>query len=119
MSSEELLRNYFKVEMTRDIDAVLDLYAPDATFQTPERIRRGRAEIRSFYEDAAHRFPHLDVTIVNAFDRGDWADGEWDATMSGPDTGELRLQGVNVTRFEGGRIAEVRSYYDSSAYLPS
>lgn len=117
MTPDALLRRYFTVEMTRDIDAILDLYTHDATFRTPERTRAGREEIRPFYEDAAARFPDLDVQVLTSFAKGEWAVVEWDARMRGPEAGEFALAGVNVARFEDERLAEVRSYYDTGTYL--
>lgn len=116
MNSEDLLRRYFTVEQTRDVDAVLALYAPDATFRTPDALRTGHAEIRPFYEDAVARFPTLEVEIVNAFCSGDWATAEWSARMSGADGVVVPLTGVNVARFADGLLAEVRSYYDTGTY---
>jgi ketosteroid isomerase-like protein len=116
VNSADVLRRYFEVEMTRDIDAILDLYSPDAVFATPDAVRRGRAEIRPFYEDAAHRFPHLDVKVTVAFSDGQLAVAEWDAVMSGPEAGTLSLAGANVARIVDGLIVDVRSYYDTSSY---
>jgi ketosteroid isomerase-like protein len=117
MSPEELLRRYFSVEMERDVEKILALYTPMATFATPERLRNGREEIRPFYEDAVERFPTLAVQITNAFDHGDWAVAEWSAEMTGTDGSVVPLSGVNVARFEHDLLAEVRSYYDTGAYL--
>jgi ketosteroid isomerase-like protein len=102
--------------MTRDIDAVMALYARDAVFTTPDAVRRGHDQIRPFYEDAALRFPKLDVEIVRAFCDGPDAVAEWSAMMSGPEAGTLELSGVNVAHVENDLIVDVRSYYDTSSY---
>lgn len=119
MDPASVLRQYFTIEMTRDIDAILGLYASDAVFATPDAVRRGHHEIRPFYEDAARRFPELDVKVVLAFSDGENAVTEWSAVMSGPEAGTLSLSGVNVARVVGGLLVDVRSYYDTSSYSPS
>ena len=119
MTPEQLLRRYFQVEMTRDVEQILALYAPAATFQTPDLLRTGHAEIRPFYSDAAERFPRLRVEITNAFGEGDWAAAEWSAVVVGTDGRALPLSGVNLAHFEDELIVEARSYYYTSSYLSS
>jgi ketosteroid isomerase-like protein len=115
----EVLRHYFQVEMTRDVEAIVALYAPMATFETPDQLRRGHPEIRPFYIDAAARFPVLRVEVTHAFDHGEWGLAEWSAVMVSPAGEQLSLRGANVAKVENGLLVEIRSYYDSGSYLPS
>lgn len=118
MSSAKVLDLYFRTEMTRDVEAVLDLFAPGAVFQTPDAVRTGRDEIRPFYEDAAKRFPHLSVSVTRAFNDGAFEIVEWSAVMTGLEGQPVPLEGVNVARVDTElmRIEAMRSYYDVSSY---
>jgi ketosteroid isomerase-like protein len=118
MVKARVLDRYFRTEMTRDVDAILGLFTPEAVFQTPDRARRGREEIRPFYEDAVERFPGLKVSITRAFNDGLFEIAEWSAAMNDPEGSELALDGVNIARTDAEhmQIVEMRSYYDASAY---
>ncbi len=37
MVKARVLDRYFRTEMTRDVDAILGLFTPEAVFQTPDR----------------------------------------------------------------------------------
>jgi uncharacterized protein (TIGR02246 family) len=118
MSSARVLDLYFKTEMTRDLEAILGLFAEDAVFQTPDALRKGRDEIRPFYEDAARRFPQLSVSLTRAFTVGSFEIGEWSALMTDPEGRQVPLEGVNIARVDAqsSTIQEMRSYYDVSSY---
>jgi uncharacterized protein (TIGR02246 family) len=118
MGAAKVLDRYFRTEMTRDIEAILELFAPGAVFQTPDRVRRGREEIRPFYEDAVERFPTLVVTIVRSFNDGVFEIAEWTAVMTEPKGSELALEGANIARVDSEhmQVLEMRSYYDTGAY---
>jgi ketosteroid isomerase-like protein len=117
MRPTEVLRSYHAVEMTRDVDAILAHFADDATLQTPDRIRTGRAEIQEFYVDASTRFPGLRVAVVQSVDEGEWGVTAWSSVMTDQNGAELPLEGVLLARVHDGKIVEARSYYDTGAYL--
>ncbi|MCG3776805.1 MAG: hypothetical protein JW395_3676 [Nitrospira sp.] len=116
MAPHEVMISYFEAEMTRSVDAIMEFFAVDAVFTTPDRVYSGTDEIRRFYEDSASRFVDLEVTIVTALSRGDQGVVEWGATLGGRDGSSLQLSGVNVARVADGRICAVRSYYDAASY---
>lgn len=113
---QDVLRAYFATEMNRDVDSIMEFYAPDARFTGPNEVREAHGEIRPFYEDSCARFPGLDVTVVTSFDSGENAVAEWSATLTGPAGGNLYLKGANVARIVGGKIVDMRSYYDAGRY---
>jgi len=119
VSSARVMDLYFKTEMTRDVDAILGLFAPSAVFQTPDAVRKGHDDIRPFYEDAAKRFPHLSVSVTRAFTDGAFEIAEWSAVMTDPEGREVPLEGVNIAQVdaESSRIDAMRSYYDVSSYV--
>ncbi len=105
--------------MTRDVQAILDMFIPTAVFQTPDEVRSGLASIRPFYEDSVSRFPILEVVVTRSLTDGTWGVAQWSATLR-PLSGEaLLLEGINVAEIANGRIAQMRSYYDVGAYTPS
>ena len=113
--SYQTLATYFTTEMTRDVDAIMARYAPDAVFTTPDAVRRGHEEIREFYLDSCARFPKLDVQVVG-FGVGENAAAEWSAVLTDTDGTALPLRGANVARIVDGLIVEMRAYYDTGSY---
>jgi hypothetical protein len=104
----QAMRNYFAMEMTRNLDLIMATYSCEAVFTTPGTVMRGWDEIRPFYEDSVARFEHLDVQIPISFSDGENGVAEWSAKLTSYDGEELLLSGVNVV--------DVRSYYDVGKY---
>lgn len=115
-SPAEVLRNYFATEMGRDLESIMEFYSPEARFTGPNESRVGHSEIRPFYEDSCDRFPGLHVNVATCFDQGEDAVAEWFATLTDPNGVALELKGVNVARIFGGKIIDMRSYYDAGRY---
>jgi ketosteroid isomerase-like protein len=116
VTSGDVLRRYFEVEMTRNVDAILDMFIPTAVFQTPDQVRSGRAAIKPFYEDSVSRFSILEVVVKRALTDGPWGAAEWSATLRPLSGDVLLLEGINIAEIADGRIVQMRSYYDVSAY---
>jgi ketosteroid isomerase-like protein len=112
----QAMRNYFAMEMTRNLDLIMATYSCEAVFTTPGTVMRGWDEIRPFYEDSVARFEHLDVQIPISFSDGENGVAEWSAKLTSYDGEELLLSGVNVARVVDGLIVDVRSYYDVGKY---
>ena len=108
----EISESYWAAECRRDIDAVMEHYHADATYEDAGGLRRGAAEIRAAYEDSASAYPGLEVAIVREFAAGDGAALEFDAVLIDADGGRHRIRGVNVVLVRDGRFVSVRSYED-------
>ena len=115
-SPREVAESYWRAECTRDLDAIMAHYHPDAEFQPAGNLLRGHAEIRTFYEDSVARFPGLECRIVHEISRGDEASLEWDAVLIDHQGVRHPLVGVNVVRVEDGTFRSVRAYFDQSTF---
>ena len=108
----EVSESYWAAECRRDIDGVLAHYHPHGTYEGPDGLRRGHAEIRRAYEDSARDYPGLEVRIVREF-AGTTPDSsalEFDAVLIDPTGKRFRVRGVNVVVVRDGRFVSVRSY---------
>lgn len=115
MSPREVVENYWKVECTRDVDAILACYDPQARLLVPGLgSLSGHEEIRRFYGGSVDRFPVLQVEIVGAFEEGDRGAFEWRSVFKDAAGATFRLKGVNVIRVRGDRLLEVSVYYDQA-----
>jgi ketosteroid isomerase-like protein len=109
----EISESYWAAECRRDLDAVMEHYHPDATYEDGAGLRRGEAEIRAAYEESARLYPGLEVAIVREFPLADRAALEFDAVLIDPAGGRHRVRGVNVVHVRDGRFVSVRSYEDA------
>jgi ketosteroid isomerase-like protein len=112
----EVSESYWAAECRRDIDAVMDHYQPDATYEDGGGRRVGAAAIREAYEASAAAYPGLEVRIVREFTLNeDCGALEFDAVLIDPSGTRFRVRGVNVVELRDGRFASVRSYEDAPA----
>jgi ketosteroid isomerase-like protein len=111
----EVSESYWAAECRRDVDAVMDHYHADGTYEDAGGLRRGAAEIRAAYEASVAAYPGLEVEIVREFilpDDPDTSGLEFDATLIDADGGRFRVRGVNVVSVRDGRFVSVRSFED-------
>lgn len=110
----EFARSYWDAESERDLPGVLAHYSPDAYFLHPGGRLEGHAQIGSYYEQSAARFPGLEVVIVGSVVNGPHAAIEWTATMIDPEGNRKPMSGVNVIKLRDGLFEYVRAYFDPS-----
>jgi ketosteroid isomerase-like protein len=109
----ELSESYWAAECRRDVDAVVEHYHPDGTYEDAGGRRHGHAEIRRAYADSAREYPGLEVRIVREFTATpDCSALEYDATLIDHDGRRFRVLGVNVVVVRDDRLLSVRSYED-------
>ena len=111
----DLGRAYFAAEMSRSLEAVLDLFAAGGKLVTPAGAYTGEG-LAAFYADSIARFPGLDITIAGLVTGSERAAFEWDATFTAAGGATTRLRGVNVFQVAAGRIEEIHAYYDEGSY---
>lgn len=109
----EVSESYWAAECRRDIDGVMAHYHAEATYEGPDGLRRGHAEVRRAYEDSARDYPGLEVRIVREFlGSQDSSALEFDAVLINPAGERFRVRGVNVVVVRDGKFVSVRSYED-------
>lgn len=110
---QRIAENYWRAEESRDLDAILTHYRPDAELIVPEMGRlSGRGQIKKFYELSIQRFPGLQVDILRGFENGNEGAFEWRATFTDHAGRPMVLQGVNVFTITEGMFHSVHVYYD-------
>ncbi|UMG91260.1 nuclear transport factor 2 family protein [Nocardioides sp. TF02-7] len=108
---QELIARYSLARDDRDIDSLLDLFAPDAEFERAGRVVRGREEIREFFLASMRRYDLTNhVTHTQVLDPLPLAPGE-PVTVAGTVTGHAELV------LDGSLHVAAYRYYD--VYTPS
>lgn len=113
MTPRQVVENYWRIECTRDVDAILGCYEREAVLVVPGLGRlAGHGEIRRFYQASVDRFPKLAVEIVGALEQGDRGMFEWRSEFRDHAGATVRSKGVNVIEIAGDRFREVHVYFD-------
>jgi len=109
----QVAESYWAAECTRDLQAVLDFYHPDAVVYPPDGgALHGHEEIRTFYADELDDYPGLEVDIVHEVSNGPEASLEWEAVLIDKEGRRHPFRGVNVVRVRDGKFEWVRAYFD-------
>ena len=115
----EVSESYWAAECRRDIDATVAHYHPEGTYEGPDGLRRGHAEIRRMYQASTRDYPGLEVRIVREFPGAAGTSAiEFDAVLIDHAGARQRIRGVNVVSVRDGRFVAVRSYEDPPVLLP-
>ncbi len=109
----EVSEAYWAAECRRDVDAVMEFYHPDATYEDSGGLRRGHAEVRQAYEDSAQAYPGLEVRILREFTAAPDTSGlEFYAVLIDSAGRRFKVLGVNVVSVRDGKFSSVRSFED-------
>lgn len=135
MSVDENLRvieQYAPAYNARDFEALAQLFEESAVFYAPGRLEplKGRDRIRNAFAATLSIFPDTHYMLEGSFGQGEWVCAQfvWTGTHMGPVPGpggqtipatnrSVRLPFVIIAKFDRGRIAEVREYYDRLSFM--
>ena len=115
VSPADVMRSYWGAECRRDLDGVLEHYAPDALLRDPAGVYRGRAEIARYYQDSMREYPGLEVTIVDEVTAGSRGAFEFEAKLTGADGSGVLVRGLSLVSVREGLIESMHCYEDAPA----
>jgi len=126
--NSELLDRYVERYNAGDLDAVMDLYAEDATQLMPDGIFKGRSAIRERLAQEMKGFSDLAHRVESFVEQGEAFADEW--TFVGTHTGPFRLpdgselpptgkrveiRGMELVQLRDGKIIANNLYCDTMA----
>ena len=126
MSDEGLsvTRRWFETWNRGDLDAFIELYAPDAELTPPASwveagTIKGRPAIRRFFEGLKEAWAGEDVAVLREVSRsGEEVVAQMDWQVRGRSSGiGTHLEITNINTIEGGRIVRQRHYLDHAEAL--
>jgi ketosteroid isomerase-like protein len=79
---QEIFQHHVEALGAEDLDAIVEDYADDAVFITPDGVRRGRDEIRGGFEKLISYVPGAEWTLPTTTFEGDVMLLEWTATSA-------------------------------------
>ncbi|MEJ7569707.1 MAG: nuclear transport factor 2 family protein [Gaiellaceae bacterium] len=110
---EEWLERYRRAWETADADAVVELFADNASYRSSifAEAHVGREAIRAYWERATAAQKALAVQVGRPFVDADRVAAEWWTTME-DEGAEITLPGCLLRRFDAeGRRQELREYW--------
>jgi ketosteroid isomerase-like protein len=113
-SPSDVIRAYWRAEEARDVDRVLEFFAPGAEFV--DRLGRvvGAEELRAFYVASADAFPGAAVEEERILVDGSFAVAQYVAHLTAADGDEKRARVALIVEFDGTRFRRLESYFDGS-----
>jgi steroid delta-isomerase-like uncharacterized protein len=127
-ANKKLLDRYVERYNAGDLDAVMDLYADDATQLMPDGFFEGRDTIRERLAQELNAFSEIAHRVESFVEQGDAFADEWTfvGTHTGPfalpdgsqlpPTGKrVELRGMEFVQVRDGKIVVDNLYYDNMA----
>ena len=120
----DVTRSWFDTWNRGDLDAFIDLYAPDAEMTAPPAwieagTFTGRPAIRRFFEGLKESWAgHDEAVLRELFGAGDTVVSRMNWQVRGRSSGiETQIEVTNVNTIEGGKIIRQRHYLDHAEAL--
>lgn len=108
------MRTYVDRLNAGDLEAVMALYADDASVEDPvgTGARRGTAEIRAFYEMAIASGARLTMSGAQSGSSSDYAAMPVVVDLAQPGMPKMRINVIETMRFnDAGKVIEMRAYW--------
>ena len=99
----------------RDVDAIVDCFAPDYRNETPLHPSRGfvgRDQVRRNWEQILAHVPNLRATVVRRVVSGDTVWSEWEMRGTRRDGAAHLMRGVIIFEVRDRRAASARFYLE-------
>lgn len=104
-------------EQSSDPADLVALFADDAT-ATRLDGRGDRSDVKAFWQEYRGQFDRLSTTFFDAVEGADQVALEWTTEATLADGGPVSYRGVTVLDLAGEKIAALRTYYDTAAFVP-
>jgi ketosteroid isomerase-like protein len=115
MGAEEFTARLQAAVNARDLDALVDCFAPDYRNETPAHPGRGfegREQVRTNWQRLFAGVPDLRADVLRVSREGDAAWSEWEMTGTRPDGSPHLMRGVIIFGLRDGRAAWARFYLE-------
>lgn len=103
-----------------DPDALLSMFADDATLERPEQTGSGSgtdAGAKNFWETYQAQFTTVSSEFTRVAEAGDEGVLEWRSNATLTTGRDITYAGVSLLTFESDRIARFATYYDTAAFI--
>lgn len=118
MTPKEVVQAFHRAFVTRDIEALMDLYEDDAVnHQVAEAPLRGKDAIRKSHEEFFRAFPGETTQVLNLFEDGEWGIWEWRGENPSSPPDAPVVYGCGFFHVPRGKIAFQRGYWDKLTFL--
>ncbi len=107
------------IENEGEAGAVVELFAEDASLKrlSQREAYEGRDGARQFWQEYLATFQRLETTFHNVVEAGAQVVLEWESAGTLPGGSPLHYSGVSILEFDGDKVGNFRTYYDSAAFL--
>lgn len=114
---ELTIERYYRAINAKNVDAIVDVFEPDGTFQYPESSPiRGREEIRRAEERILAPIGEITLTPDQTFIIGNRAAVKFTMQAKAKNGRSATMEGIDTFQiYPDGKIQSVSVYYDATA----
>lgn len=105
-----------RFEQDRDAAAFAELFTDDAVTQRFDARGERRGEVEQFWREYREQFTDVRTTFYNAIEGSDEFALEWTSEATLHTGRPIEYRGVTAVGFADGRVAWLRTYYDSAVF---
>ncbi|HVI95011.1 MAG TPA: nuclear transport factor 2 family protein [Anaeromyxobacter sp.] len=118
MTPREVVKAFHHAFVSRDVDALMALYAEGAVnHQVAEEPLNGKEAIRRSFEDFFAAFPGETTEALNVFEDGEWGIWEWRGGPPSAPPDAPTVNGCGFFQVRDGKIVFQRGYWDKLTFL--
>jgi ketosteroid isomerase-like protein len=113
----ELLKSFLEAFNRHDLDAIMECFADDCVFYMPKGAAPrgdkhvGKAEVRAGLAKRFQGIPDVHYGEDTHWVCGDFGVSEWTLTGTSVTAERIRVRGVDLLEFEGGKITRKDSFW--------
>jgi ketosteroid isomerase-like protein len=105
-----------RFEQDSDAAAFAELFADDAVTQRFDARGERRGEVEQFWREYREQFADVRTTFYHAIEGSDEFALEWNSEATLRNGRPIEYRGVTAIGFADGRVAWLRTYYDSAVF---
>ena len=116
-SKLDVVLSYWEREGQKDLDGIMDHFHPDATFKAPfSEHLEGTEALREFYHGVISAFADARVEVRRSTEDEDRIAVEFTLRFEQHDGKKGEAEGCNVFTIDGGKIRDIRSYFNPEEF---
>lgn len=108
-----------ETERSQSVQPLTERFADECQLTNLGMVRpaRGRDGAHDFWQNYLRQFRHIKTEFDHVHQAGDVSILEWNSSGQLPDGSPIHYRGVSIVCWNGDKVTNFRTYYDTAAFL--